>query len=120
MKKLLIISTLLTLPSLAQADNYATCILDKLEGAQNYSATVLAVRLCNEHHPEGLSDIKWGSGRGFFAPYDSYLECFQDKSKSVQVRQAIGLIASACDRLYGDPPKPAKRAGLFDDLRPKD
>lgn len=119
MKKLLI-TTLLILPALAQANNYATCILDKLEGAQNYSATVLAVRLCNERHPEGLSDIKWGSGRGFFAPYDSYLECFQDKSKSVQVRQAIGLIASACDRLYGDPPKPARKPDLFDefDIKP--
>lgn len=115
MKKHLVIIALLACPSLAMADNFAECLLDKLPGVQNRQATIAAANVCGERYPERLTGVEWGAGRGFiFSKYDSPTDCFQAKANAVQDGLAIGWIRQSCARLYGQPPKP----GLFDDLEP--
>ncbi len=128
MKKLLIISTLLTLPSLAQADNYATCMLDKLPGVQNDAAVYAAAQVCSGRYPERYSSVPQGAGRGFFG-YDSGAECALDKSRNTRSQLASYQIRAACNRLYdksvapnffGQFDPPTRQTDLFDefDIKP--
>lgn len=117
MKKHLAIIALLACPSLAMADNYATCLLDKLPGVQNEAATISAVRLCQADYPGGLTNVAQGAGRGLFASYDSGDECAFEKAKDTRDRRAAQLIGSACLRLYNNPPKPIRPVKLFEDLK---
>lgn len=101
-KTLIIIATVISSTS-ALADNYATCLLDKMPGVQNNPAAWAAVRLCAEAHTGRFSDVEQGAGRGLFAMYDSALECFHDKARTVQSNVAVSHIRSACNRLYDEP-----------------
>lgn len=116
MKMRLAIIALLACPSVAMAENYATCLLDALPDVQNNRAAQAAVQLCEKNHPEQFKNIEYGSSKGFLASYDTPLECFQDKAKSVQSDAAINLIGRACTILYGEAPKPAKEPDLFDEF----
>lgn len=101
MKKLLAIALAL-LASPALAGNYATCLLEKLPGLQNLPAVQAAERVCAAEYPGGLGGVPQGSGRGFFADYDSSDECILDKSGGTQQVRAAGLIREACGRLYDE------------------
>jgi len=111
MKKLLV-TALLACPVLAQAGNYATCLLEKMPGLQNDNAATAAWNLCNSEYPGGLASVPQGSGRGFFG-YDSGAECALEESGQTRSRTAAFQIRLACDRLYEKP------LGLFEDLRSK-
>lgn len=101
------------LSPLAFAGNYATCLLDKLEGVQNDRTAMVAARLCINENPDGFSGVEWGSGLGFFARYDSPLECIHGHGRSVQSRRAMSWITSACQKLYGEAPR---KPDLFDEF----
>lgn len=106
MKKLLV-AALLTCPALAQAGNYATCLLDKLPGVQNQAATSAAVQMCLSDYPSAWNTVPQGDGRGLFASYRSGSECTLDKSKDTRFAPAAQLISSACHRLYNKPAQAA-------------
>jgi hypothetical protein len=95
----------------AFAGNYATCLLDKLEGVQNDLIAQSAVRLCASEHPGGLGGVEQGAGRGIFG-YDSGDECTVDKARDTQSRLAAGQLRRACGRLYDSPADAAARMGL--------
>lgn len=88
---------------LAMADNYATCLLDKLPGVQNQGASYSAVKLCQSEYPGGLANVEQGSGRGLLASYDSGDECTYEKAKDARYTGAVRIIADACMRLYNKP-----------------
>lgn len=111
MNKSLLFFSLLTCSSLANAENYATCLLDKLPGLQNDNAATAAWNLCNSEHPGGLESVPQGAGRGLFG-YDSGAECALEEAGQTRSNTAAFQIRLACDRLYDKP------LGLFDDLRP--
>lgn len=102
MKKHLAIIALLACPSLAMADNYATCLLDKLPGIQNDNAATAAWNLCGTRHPGGLESVDAGSGRGLFS-YESGAECALEESGQTRSNTAAYQIRLACDRLYNEP-----------------
>lgn len=106
MKKLIAITALLACPSLAMAENYATCLLDALPGVQNQAAITAAIRLCRTEHPGGLTSIEQGAGKGLFASYKSSDECTFEKAKDTRHAGAIQLISHACRRLYNEPIPP--------------
>jgi len=99
-KTLIIIATVISSTSVL-ADNYATCLLDKLPGLQNDSAARAAMQLCYSKHPQRYLPIHQGDGRGFFT-YDSGAECALDKSASTISRMAAFQIRLACNRLYDE------------------
>lgn len=92
----------------ATAANYATCILDKMPGAQNYAVAVAVTKLCQEKFPGGFGSVEKGSGRGLFS-FNSGAECTAKKASDVRDNNAASLIYRACVLLY-DKPSP------FDDL----
>lgn len=96
---------------LAMADNYATCLLDKLPGLENDNAATAALQVCRAEYPGGLAAVPLGAGRGVLG-YDSGAECALEKSGETRSRTAAYQIRQACDQLYNQP------LGLFDDLKP--
>ncbi|WP_211276242.1 hypothetical protein [Halopseudomonas pachastrellae] len=90
------------LSPLAFAGDYATCLLDKLEGVQNDQAARSAIRLCLREHPGGINSVEKGSGRGIFG-YDSGDECALDKASDTQSNVAGYQVRVACYRLYDKP-----------------
>ncbi|WP_220816103.1 hypothetical protein [Pseudomonas paralcaligenes] len=116
MKIPLIATTLLVFSSLAQAGNYATCLLDKLPGVQNQGATVSAVRVCQSEYPGGLAKVEQGAGRGLFASYDSGDECTFEKAKDTRFPGAVRIISEACMRLYNKPQPTPRKPDLFDEF----
>lgn len=96
----------------AFADNYATCLLDKLEGVQNDLATRAGLRLCIDSNPGGFDDVEQGAGRGIFSEYESGLECTQDVSKSARSALAIRWIGRACRQLYDEEASASAPRGL--------
>lgn len=99
MKMHLATLTLLVVPSLAMADNFAECLLDKLPGVQNDATAYAAAQLCNSKYPERYDSITQGSGRGLFS-YESGAECALDKGADTLSSSAAGQIRVACNRLY--------------------
>jgi hypothetical protein len=97
-KPYLAIALLLTCP-LAMADNYATCILDKMPGVQNDNAVAAARSLCLERFTGGFEAVEQGSGRGFFG-YDSGAECALEESRDTRNNAAAYQIRTACNKLY--------------------
>ncbi|MEH6501700.1 hypothetical protein [Halopseudomonas aestusnigri] len=95
----------------AFAGNYATCLLDKLEGVQNDLIAQSAMRLCASEHPGGFAGVEQGAGRGILG-YDSGDECAVDKARDTQSRLAAGQLRRACGRLYDSPADAAARIGL--------
>lgn len=108
MKKLLITAALLAFSGLAQAGNFATCLLDELPGVQNNNAAGAAYQVCSARYPERYSGVEQGSGRGFFG-FDSGAECALKKARNTHSQNAAGMIRVACNRLY-DEPVPADAA----------
>lgn len=114
MKKTIVFLVFSLLPPLASASNFASCLLDKLDGVRNEAAVRTSYQLCTSRHPEGMSGVKWGAGKGFFfSRYANPLECFHDKGKELTQSTAINLVYSACTRLYGEEPRPPKRLVPF-------
>lgn len=111
MKRTTTLLFLTLLSPLALADNYATCLLDKLEGVQNDQAARSAIRLCLRAHPGGLKTVEQGSGRGFFS-YDSGDECALDKASDTRSNVAGYQTRIACYRLYDTSADVAARMGL--------
>lgn len=100
MKAALFLAALL--PSVAAADNFATCLLEKLPGIQNDMAANAVYQVCNAKYPGVFGTIAQGSGRGWFAPA-SGAECLMKKGSETRSNRAAALIGVACRRLY-DPP----------------
>ena len=99
------------LSPLAFAGDYATCLLDKLEGVQNDQAARSAIRLCLREYPGGLQSVEQGSGRGFFG-YDSGDECALDNASETRSNVAGYQTRIACYRLYDTQADVAARMGL--------
>lgn len=111
MKKHLAIIILLACPALAQAGNFAECLLDELPGVQNNNSAGAAYQVCSAKHPDRYASIEQGSGRSLFG-FDSGAECALKKARDTRSMDAAGMIRVACNRLY-DKPK-----DLFGDLEP--
>jgi hypothetical protein len=90
------------LPIGANADNYATCILEKMPGAKNDAVVFAAKNLCRDEYPDGMSAVKQGSGRGFFS-FDNGAECTLKKAATTLSRPGAMAIRAACRRLYDEP-----------------
>ena len=89
-------------PSIANAGDFATCVLDKMPGVQNDAAAYAINRLCLEKYPDGLSGVAQGSGRGVFS-YDSGAECAASKSAKTPSLVGGQSIYRSCNRLYSKP-----------------
>ncbi|MEQ6329072.1 hypothetical protein VLF92_12175 [Pseudomonas chengduensis] len=109
MKKLIITAALLSLSGLAQAGNFATCLLDELPSVQNNNAAGAAYQVCSAKYPERYAGVAQGSGRGFWG-YESGAECALKKARDTRSQDAAGMMRVACNRLY-DRPK-----DLFDEF----
>lgn len=104
----------LLLPSVALAGNYAECILEAVPGIRHQQVLRSAVRACQDKHPEGFEGVRWGDGRGLFGKYKSTDECFAAEGRETSMNAAASLVFRACDRLYGEAPKP----NFFDQFDP--
>lgn len=102
MLKPLTIVALLAFSIPAMADNFATCLLDKLPGLANDPAAHAATQVCLGEHPGGMNVVRQGVGRGFWS-YDSSAECALDNSASTPSRLAAYRIRLACNKLYDEP-----------------
>lgn len=112
MTKHFTIVALLAFSGLAQAGNYATCLLDKLPGLQNDQAAAAAIQVCSSQHPGGMEQIAQGEKRGVFG-YESGAECALKNAGETRSSTAAYQIRLACDRLYDKQCSPlAKEFGL--------
>ena len=102
MKKLIITTILLATTSLANAGDYAACLLDSLPGLENDHAASAAVSVCKAAYPGGLESVPAGSGRGVLS-FKSGAECALNKSGQTRSLDAAYLIRAACNRLYDEP-----------------
>jgi len=114
--KVVILCLTLT-PPMGMAGNMATCILDRMPGAQNQAVAQSVMMVCQQQYPAGMDSIPVGDGRGWFG-YSSGAECTIAKAATTPLQRAAGVIAAACHRLYDEPPKP-KETDPFADLRPQ-
>lgn len=105
MKRIITIAALVACPALAQAGNFATCLLDELPGVQNNNSAGAAYQVCSGRYPERYTGIEQGSGRGLLG-YDSGAECALDKARDTRSNNAAGMIRVACNRLYNEPTAP--------------
>jgi hypothetical protein len=107
------------LPGVANAGNFATCILDKTPGVQNDAAAMATNKVCIDKYPGGFAGVEKGSGRGFLS-FDSGAECAAKKAAGTPSLIGGRLIYSACIALY-DKPRPQEqfKIGVFDDLVPQ-
>lgn len=99
MKTLIITTALLALSGLAQAGNFATCLLDELPGVQNNNAAGAAYQVCSARYPERYNGVAQGSGRGFWG-YESGADCALKKARDTRSQDAAGMMRVACNRLY--------------------
>jgi len=106
-------------PAVANAGNFATCILDKTPGVQNDAAAYATNKVCMEKYPGGMASVEKGSGRGFLS-FDSGAECAAKKAAGTPSLIGGRLIYNACIALY-DKPEPwlEYKGGVFDDLVPQ-
>lgn len=133
MNRMIVAALLCLVAAPVMAADYGTCILDTVPGVKNQQAFYAAVRLCTAKHPGGLSNLEYGSGKGWvFSKYNSPDECVVSESRDTHLVQAVSEIRNVCTVMYGDEPEhgpwekyqnnngtsPAK-PGLFDDLIPK-
>lgn len=103
----------------AFAENFATCLLDKLPGVRNDQATTAAWNLCRGQHPGTFGSVEQGSGLGIFADYDSGDECALDLAKETSDRRAGFLIARSCRLLYDEPAFEFDSSGAVLEEQPK-
>ena len=99
MKKWFAASVLATVSLVANAENYATCILDKMPGSVNEAFTGSVYSECAAAYPSTGYSILKGSGRGLFGFKDGNA-CVQKKSKDTPNQRAAMMIAFACRCLY--------------------
>ena len=85
----------------AFAANYATCILDKMPGAQNDVAATAVYQVCIAEHPGGNNAVAQGSGRGMFG-LKSGAACTAKKAGDTRSNRAAVMIGAACRRLYDE------------------
>lgn len=88
------------------ADNFATCLLDRMPGTENDVAAAQIRRHCLEKHPAGKWGYVPGTGRGplnAIFGYESGAECASKLSKNTRSALAAKNIAWACEDLYGLP-----------------
>ena len=117
MKRILMFPLIvLSMPALAE--NYATCLLNNLDGVQNQVAAVSAIRLCASAHPAGMNGVEWGAGRGWFAKYDSPEECSLKSTRSMRNKTGALHARGACKRLYGSKPDLFDELGIHPQRRP--
>ncbi|HWT71935.1 MAG TPA: hypothetical protein VN361_07110 [Oxalicibacterium sp.] len=100
MKPVRLLAILAFCPLIAHADNYATCILDKVSGAQDEPAVTAAYQSCRQAFPAGLGEVNQGAGQEFFSSYVNGAECIRDKTAGTTSRRGAMLIGAACRRLY--------------------
>lgn len=101
MKPARLLLLLAILPLFAHADNYATCILDRMPEAQNEAEVTAAYQSCKQAYPAGLGEVSQGSGQGYFSSsYSNGAECMKDKTAGLTSRRGALLIGAACRRLY--------------------
>lgn len=109
---------LILMAPVTMADNFATCLLDKMEGVESRAATQAAVRLCVDAHPEQMAGVEQGSGLGWLGKHKSADECIHARTKLLKDQSAVQVVARACDRLYREkpnaPPEPVRRLRPFD------
>lgn len=102
MKKLIITTALLAFSGLANAGDFAACLLDNLPGLENDHAASAAVSVCKAEYPGGLESVPAGSGRGALS-FKSGAECALNKSGQTRSRDAAYMIRAACNRLFDEP-----------------
>lgn len=88
--------------SAASAENYAECILSRMQGTTTAAVSSTVTRVCTQAHPDGYFTIERGSGRGLFGP-KSGDECTIQKAKGTPFQPAAAQIAFACRCLYDKP-----------------
>lgn len=101
MKPTAALIVLATLPSVALAGNYGTCILETVPGVENNPAAYAAHQVCISKFPGGLQAVKQGSGRGFFG-YDSGAECTLKKAGGTRSQSGAAMISASCRKLYDE------------------
>jgi hypothetical protein len=99
-------SLVLAFPS-AHAANYATCVLDKMPGTQNFAVHQAVVRECLASYPTGFLDSIKGSGRGIFG-FSGRDSCIKKKAANTSFNAAAGAISAACHCLYEKPEFPGE------------
>lgn len=115
----ILVLCVILVPGVANAGNFATCILDKTPGVQNDAAATATNKVCIDKYPGGFAGVEKGSGRGFLS-FDSGAECAAKKAAGTPSLIGGQLIYAACIALY-DKPKPWEqfKSRSFDDLVPQ-
>lgn len=85
------------------AEDFANCIINKMQGIQNDAAAYAVFNLCKESNGSGFEGVKQGAGRGLFS-FESGNECIVKKAGGIRSTTAAMLIGTACRRLYDEPP----------------
>lgn len=83
----------------AQAESYASCLLDKLPGSSNSAFFYAVYQACLREHPSGLKGVIQGSGRGLFS-YSDGAQCTIKKAAGTTHQQSAQVIGIACRCLY--------------------
>lgn len=91
--------------SSAMAENFAECIINRMQGASTAAVSSTVTRMCNQAHPDGYFTIARGSGRGLFGP-KSGDECTIQKAKGTPFQPAAAQMAFACRCLFDKPSYP--------------
>jgi len=94
---------ILAAPIYAHAANYATCLLDRLQGLQNYPAANAAMNTCLKEHPGGFNNVEQGAGLGFLSKYDDPDTCTLELAATTSSQAVASQIRRACYRLYKEP-----------------
>lgn len=82
-------------------ENFATCVMDKMQAVQNDAGARAVVDLCRSNYPGGFDAVQQGSGRGFFA-HKSGAECATKKAIGTGSELGGRMIYRACVKLYND------------------
>ena len=94
---------LLAVAPAALAENFAECLLENLPGVKNQASTNAALGLCRGKFPGAWATVQKGSGRGFFARFDSGNECAIELGREITVSRAAYLVTNSCKLLYDEP-----------------
>lgn len=85
------------------AEDFANCIINKMQGVQNDAAANAVLNLCKEENGGGFDSVEKGSGRGMFS-FESGNECTIKKAKDIRSQIAANFVRAACRVLYDEPP----------------
>lgn len=101
-EKLKLLTIALCLMSAEASANVAECILKNMPEVSNEPARAAVFRQCHTEYPNGMYEIKRGSGLGLFS-YKNREECVIDKAKKTPHSGAAMNINAACNCLYIKP-----------------